>query len=140
MPFSPAKRHSPPHGRPARFVIEALALASVFLGYKRITLVEKLRGAEWGEKQRLKHHRWGANQIYRTAIENQGLLIKTGQFLSSRPDILPDEYVEVLSRLQDEFPPEPFDVIRTVVERELGKPIAEVFATFDTQPIAAASL
>ncbi len=140
MPFSTAKRHSPPHGRPARFIIEALALARVFLGYKRIALFEKVRGFEWAEKQRLKHHRWGANKIYTTAINNQGLLIKTGQFLSSRPDILPDEYVETLSKLQDELPPEPFEVIRGVIERELGKPLEAVFATFETQPIAAASL
>src|SRR5215212_5366158 len=140
MPFSTAKRHSPPHGRPARFVVEALALARVFLGYKRISLFEKLRGFEWAEKQRLKHHRWGANTIYITAIKNQGLLIKTGQFLSSRPDILPDEYVDVLSKLQDELPPEPFDVIRRVVERELGRPLEAVFQTFEPQPIAAASL
>src|SRR3954469_25277668 len=140
MPFSTAKRHSPPHGRPARFVIEAMALARVFLGYKRIALFERVRAFDWAEKQRLKHHRWGANKIYETAINNQGLLIKTGQFLSSRPDILPDEYVDVLSRLQDDLPPEPFEVIRSVVERELGKPLEAVFKTFEPRPIAAASL
>src|SRR6185436_19046034 len=140
MPFSAAKRNNPPHSRPARFVIEALALARVFLGYKRITLKERLRGSEWAERQRHKHHRWGANKIYETAITNQGLLIKTGQFLSSRPDILPDEYVDVLSHLQDELPPETFDTIRGVVERELGKPLDAVFQSFEPQPIAAASL
>ena len=123
MPFSAMKRNNPPHSRLARFVIEALALARVFLGYKRITLMERLRGFEWAERQRHKHHRWGANKIYETAITNQGLLIKTGQFLSSRPDILPDEYVDVLSQLQDELPPETFETIRGVVERELGKPL-----------------
>src|SRR5262245_10805396 len=120
MPLLPSGRQRPPESRPARFVVEGIALARVYLGYMRIRLMQKVRGFDWAERQRHKHHRWGANKIYGTAIRNQGLLIKTGQFLSSRPDILPDEYVDVLSRLQDELPPEPFDVIRAVVERELG--------------------
>ncbi|MHB8514889.1 MAG: ABC1 kinase family protein, partial [Dehalococcoidia bacterium] len=68
------------------------------------------------------------------------LLIKTGQFLGTRPDVVPDAYVEVLSRLQDEVPPESFDNIRRVIEHELGHPLAEIFAEFDEQPVASASL
>jgi predicted unusual protein kinase regulating ubiquinone biosynthesis (AarF/ABC1/UbiB family) len=134
------RTHRPPESRPMRFLVEGLALARVFLGYKRITLMQKLRGFDWAERQRHKHHAWGANLIYDTAVRNQGLLIKTGQFLSSRPDVLPDEYVEVLSKLQDALPPEPFEVIRGAIERELGKPLEAVFQSFEPQPIAAASL
>jgi predicted unusual protein kinase regulating ubiquinone biosynthesis (AarF/ABC1/UbiB family) len=141
MPVLPlGRRNRPPQNRPVRFMLEGLALARVFGGYKRITLMQRLRGFDWAERQRQKHNVWGANEIYTTAIKNQGLLIKTGQFLSSRPDILPDEYIDVLSRLQDELPPEPFDVIRREVERELGKPLDAVFQSFDPQPVAAASL
>ena len=91
-------------------------------------------------QRRHRHHAWSATRFYETAIRNQGLLIKTSQFLSSRSDIVPDEYVEVLSRLQDEVPPEPFEVVKREVERELGKPLTDVFTEFAETPIASASL
>ena len=115
-------------------------LARVFIGYKRIALVEKRRGAAWGEAGRKHHHRWSAERFYDTAVRNQGLLIKTAQFLSSRPDVVPDEYVDVLSRLQDEVPPEPFAVIRRVIETELGGDLYSLFREFDETPVASASL
>ncbi|WP_323190616.1 AarF/ABC1/UbiB kinase family protein [Halostella sp. PRR32] len=65
--------------------------------------------------------------------------IKLGQLLSTRPDILPPEYIDVLSQLQDEVPPAPWSDARTVVESELG-PVDEAFDGFDTEPISGASL
>jgi predicted unusual protein kinase regulating ubiquinone biosynthesis (AarF/ABC1/UbiB family) len=115
-------------------------LARVYAGYKRISLIEKRRGQEWGAARRRAHHTWSAERFYDTAIRNQGMLIKTSQFLSGRPDVMPEEYVAVLSRLQDEVPPEPFAVIERTVERELGRRLSEVFADFDETPIASASL
>ncbi len=133
-------RSRPPHSRVRRFVNVGSMLARVYLGYKRISLQEKRRGPDWAKQQRSRHHAWSARRFYDTAVRNQGLLIKTSQFLSSRPDVVPDEYVEVLSRLQDEVPPEPFPVIRKVIERELGSPLDEVFVEFDEAPVASASL
>jgi predicted unusual protein kinase regulating ubiquinone biosynthesis (AarF/ABC1/UbiB family) len=63
-----------------------------------------------------------------------------GQFLSSRVDLLPSEYIEELALLQDEVPAEPFSAIRPVIEAELGAPVEQVFAGFDPVPLAAASL
>ncbi len=65
--------------------------------------------------------------------------IKLGQLLSTRPDVLPPEYVEVLSKLQDEVPPAPWDEARVVLEDELG-PVDERFEDFDTEAISGASL
>jgi predicted unusual protein kinase regulating ubiquinone biosynthesis (AarF/ABC1/UbiB family) len=65
--------------------------------------------------------------------------IKLGQLLSTRPDILPPAYIDVLSRLQDDVPPADWEDARTVVEEELG-PVDEVFDEFDTDPISGASL
>ena len=65
--------------------------------------------------------------------------IKLGQLLSTRPDILPPEYVEVLSSLQDEVPPADWDEAEQVLEDELG-PVDETFDEFDTEPISGASL
>jgi aarF domain-containing kinase len=115
-------------------------LARVFIGYKLISFREKRKGKEWGEPKREAHHLWSAKKFYETAVRNQGLLIKTGQFLGTRPDVLPEAYVETLSRLQDEVPPEPFDVIREHIERELGRPLEEVFVEFAREPVASASL
>src|SRR5205823_3718329 len=78
--------------------------------------------------------------FYDTAVRNQGLLIKTAQFLSSRPDVVPDEYVDELAGLQDEVPPEPFSVIRALIERELRRDLFALFAEFDAAPVASASL
>ena len=133
-------RGNAPKTRIARFSNVGQMLVRVFLGYKIISLREKRKGTEWGEARRSKHHFWSATKFYQAAIKNQGLLIKTGQFLGTRPDVLPDAYVEVLSVLQDEVPPETFENVRAHVERELGKPLEEIFSEFSREPVASASL
>ncbi|MFB6250191.1 MAG: ABC1 kinase family protein [Halobellus sp.] len=65
--------------------------------------------------------------------------IKLGQLLSTRPDILPAEYIDVLSSLQDNVPPAPWEESKTVIEDELG-PVDEAFDDFDRDPISGASL
>jgi ubiquinone biosynthesis protein len=140
MPSLLPVRKRPPRSRLHRFINVGLTLARVYLGYKRISFFERWRGEVWAESSRRRHHRWSAQRLHDTAVRNQGLLIKTAQFLSSRPDIVPDEYIEVLSRLQDEVPPEPFEVIRREVERELGSPLETLFSEFATEPVASASL
>jgi predicted unusual protein kinase regulating ubiquinone biosynthesis (AarF/ABC1/UbiB family) len=72
-------------------------------------------------------------------VAMRGVLIKIGQFLSSRVDILPEEYTNELSKLQDQVPPAPFEDIALRVTEELG-PMNEVFSSFNPEPIAAASL
>ena len=130
----------PPRSRLIRFIDLGQVLVRLYLGYKAIGLLEKRRGSAWAEAQRKRHHRWSAERLYGVAVRNQGLLIKTAQFLSSRPDIVPEEYVQVLSGLQDEVPPEPFEVIRDVIEGEMGRPIEAVFRQFEREPVASASL
>jgi predicted unusual protein kinase regulating ubiquinone biosynthesis (AarF/ABC1/UbiB family) len=75
---------------------------------------------------------------FRLALEQLGTTyIKLGQLLSSRPDLLPDVYIEELGKLVDEVPPVPFAALRPVIEAELG---TEVFASIDERPVAAASI
>lgn len=66
--------------------------------------------------------------------------VKLGQILSSRPDILPEPYVEALSRLQDRVKPFPYDDVEAIVEAELGARINKIFGDFSREPLAAASL
>ena len=75
-----------------------------------------------------------------TAIKLGVLMIKLGQFLSSRADLLPEEALAVLSSLQDEVPAEPFSHVVSVIEDELGKPIDQIFSHIETKATAAASL
>ncbi|RPJ26468.1 MAG: AarF/ABC1/UbiB kinase family protein [Chloroflexi bacterium] len=81
-----------------------------------------------------------ASQFRAMAIRMGGVMIKVGQFLSSRLDVLPMEITEELSGLQDEVPAEDFDSIRRLAETELGAPLDEKFERFEPQPLAAASL
>lgn len=81
-----------------------------------------------------------ARRFHQLAVDLGGLMIKVGQFLSSRLDVLPPEITKELEGLQDEVPPVPFPALRTVAETELGCPLERVFAVFEETPIAAASL
>jgi len=80
-------------------------------------------------------------QRVRHTLEDLGAtFIKVGQFLSGRADLLPPEYIAEFSKLLDSAPVVPADQIREAIEEEFGAPIAELFATFDDVPVAAASI
>ncbi len=81
-----------------------------------------------------------ARRFHALAVGLGGLMIKVGQFMSSRLDVLPPEITEELAGLQDEVPPVPFPAIRGLAEAELGAPLEAVFESFDETPVAAASL
>jgi ubiquinone biosynthesis protein len=77
----------------------------------------------------------------RMAIEELGpTFIKLGQILSTRGDIVPPEFIRELEKLQDTVPPTDFVLIQAQVEKELKKPLKEVFPTFEPVPVASASL
>jgi predicted unusual protein kinase regulating ubiquinone biosynthesis (AarF/ABC1/UbiB family) len=75
-----------------------------------------------------------------TALKLGVLMIKLGQFLSSRADLLPEQALAVLTSLQDEVPAEPFDHVVNIIESETNKPIEEVFSMIERKATAAASL
>jgi ubiquinone biosynthesis protein len=80
-------------------------------------------------------------QRVRLALEELGpTFIKLGQLLSTRPDLLPPAYIEELSRLQDQVPQEPIALIRLEIQRQLHRPVEELFASFDPVPLAAGSI
>ena len=76
----------------------------------------------------------------KTAVQLGVLMIKLGQFLSSRADLLPQRALDVLSSLQDEVPPAPFSHVVSVIESELHQPINVLFSSIDPEATAAASL
>lgn len=74
-------------------------------------------------------------------LKNMGpTYIKLGQLLSTRPDLLPDAYLEALTSLQDDLPEIPYEEVREIVESEIGERISKAFETFDEQPLASASI
>ena len=85
--------------------------------------------------------RLSQSQRLRMAMEELGpTFIKLGQLLSTRPDVLDQEFIEEFSKLQDEVPAVTLDQVKTQIQRELGYPADELFAEFSEQPIAAASI
>jgi predicted unusual protein kinase regulating ubiquinone biosynthesis (AarF/ABC1/UbiB family) len=81
-----------------------------------------------------------ARRFHVLAVELGGLMIKVGQFMSSRLDVLPPEITAELEGLQDEVQAVPFADLRVVAEAELGMPLTRAYAWFDETPVAAASL
>ena len=81
-----------------------------------------------------------AQRFHALAVDLGGLMIKVGQFMSSRLDVLPPEITKELEGLQDEVPPVPFDAIRALAEAELGVPLERAYSFVDPTPLAAASL
>jgi Predicted unusual protein kinase len=80
-----------------------------------------------------------ARNVLDTFISLGPVYIKLGQWLSSRADILPQPYLEELSKLQDCVPSAPFDQVKPIIEKELG-PINEKFDEIDPNPISGASI
>ena len=91
-------------------------------------------------KTRVARFRRIARRFRGLATELSGLMIKVGQFVSARLDVLPVSVTRELEGLQDEVPPEPFEAVRGQLEASLGLTIEQAFAEFDQQAIAAASL
>jgi ubiquinone biosynthesis protein len=92
------------------------------------TWFERRRGASRGERLRL-------------ALEELGpIFIKFGQAVSTRRDLLPPDIADELAKLQDRVPPFAGEEARAAIERSLGRPVGEVFGSFETAPLAAASI
>lgn len=87
-----------------------------------------------------KHLQWQAEWLSRQLLKLGPTFIKIGQSISTRADLLPLSYIKELSKLQDNVPAFPNEAAMQIIERELGKPIAALFAEIEPEPIAAASL
>ena len=103
-------------------------------------ILPRIGFAKWSRKTRSERYRKIAARYRSLAIHMGGVLIKVGQFLSARVDVLPVEITTELSGLQDEVPSESFSDIQKVVESEFGIPILDKYVEFDPVPLAAASL
>ncbi len=93
----------------------------------------------WSSRKRTRHNPPQVN--FRMALEELGTTyIKLGQILSSRIDLLPEEFCRELKKLRDDAPPVEFSKIREVLEKELKKPLTEIFTDIEPVPLASASI
>ncbi len=120
-----------------RFFVVAWQFLPLLVAYAR----DRRRFFLFGRSRRVdpETHQHRAEVLLESLLTLGPTFIKLGQLLSTRPDILPPEYIEVLSALQDEVPPADWDEAKVVLEEELG-PIDERYEAFDTDPISGASL
>jgi aarF domain-containing kinase len=123
-----------------RFANVAWLAARIYAGYKSLQLWTRYVSNHNRDTLFRRQDLRAARAMYSTAIRLEGLLIKASQFIATRADVLPDEWVSTLAGLHDRVPPRPFPIIRRQIETELKKPLESVFAEFNRTPIASASL
>jgi len=93
------------------------------------------------KKREIRIERLTRPQGLRMAFEELGpTYIKLGQILSTRPDLIPMEFIRELSKLQDNVPSFPFDRVRKVIESEFGRPPEDLFDNLEAEPLASASI
>lgn len=128
------------YSRPRRFIdIWAFVLKLLtarWLYNKRWSYVGGVPTEEKRSARRKRQAIW----IRETLLDLGPTFIKVGQLFSTRADLFPSEYVEELSKLQDKVPAFSFEQVQTIVEADLGRPIHELYQSFDPIPLAAASL
>src|SRR2546428_4597687 len=122
-----------------RFPALAALVARIYGGYKVIQLSRGFAAARGDGARLARHHRRSAERAYRLATRLEGLPIKVCQFLGSRADILPAEYVEVLSRLQDRVPPPRLATFLPPLRRQLRRPVGAAVAEAHPPPPPAGS-
>ena len=120
-----------------RFVVVAYRFLPLIVAYLR----DRRRFLLFGRSRQVSREmqRDRAAVLLDTLLTLGPTFIKLGQLLSTRPDILPKAYIEVLSSLQDDVPPAPWAESKLVIEEELGG-VDDVYDNFDTEPISGASL
>jgi ubiquinone biosynthesis protein len=134
--------------RGGRHLVRLLSIAVILARYDALFPFARIRGARWlvplfrrfrRRDAGLRHLRPGE----RLALALQAMgpsFIKLGQALSTRADLIGDEMAGDLAQLQDRLPPFPGAEARGTIERELGKPMAELYAEFADEAVAAASI
>jgi ubiquinone biosynthesis protein len=128
------------HNRAYRFVRAALTIVAAMLRYVTLKVRRFVPGLRPTERSWERAHGKTGRAIHRLATKMGGAFVKMGQVVGARADVMPAALIEPLRGLHDRVPPRPFASLRAHVERELGKPIDDVFERVDEEPIAAASL
>jgi len=92
------------------------------------------------EQQKSDRRTRRASELRQALLSLGPTFIKVGQFFSTRADLVPAEYIDELSKLQDQVPAFATELAHSIIEAEFGKPVTALFAEFEPIPIASASL
>jgi predicted unusual protein kinase regulating ubiquinone biosynthesis (AarF/ABC1/UbiB family) len=112
----------------------------LLFSYLFLFLGKKIFGNRYYEKRIIGVHAKNAKRVKSTISELQGLFTKAGQLLSTLSHILPDQYMQTLESLQDDAPASPFEETKALIEKELNGTINSLFRSFESVPIASASI
>ena len=118
-------------------------IAGTLAKYGFAELVDRLDppGADWLKQVSPIDEEMSFAERVRAIFEELGpTFVKFGQVMSLRPDLVPEDLLQELEKLQDQVPPVPAEEIGPVIEEQLGRPVSEIFSEFDFRPVAAASL
>ncbi len=124
----------------SRFLTVIKLCVGIFWAFYSLRLQKLWRSSFWIEKRKEELYVTQAQYFRYTAVDLGGMLVKLGQFLSTRVDLLPQASIRELANLQDEVPAVSFPDIKAMIESEFGQPLGEVFYQFEEEPLAAASL
>jgi predicted unusual protein kinase regulating ubiquinone biosynthesis (AarF/ABC1/UbiB family) len=123
-----------------RFITVINLFVKIFWSFYSLKFKRLWHSSSWIEVRKQELYGSQARHFKETAVEMGGLLIKLGQFFSTRVDVLPPDSIRELAGLQDEVQPVPFEEIKVLAEVEFGRPLEEVFSSFSEMPLASASL
>lgn len=124
---------------PARLLLIARAVVPMYLSYLWLWGKWRWLGRRSPPEVWRRLHAKSADRFYRLAVRMRGGLIKVGQIISTRVDLMPAEWTSRLASLQDQVEPTPWPVIERRLTHELGAPPHTVFASIDQDAVAAAS-
>jgi predicted unusual protein kinase regulating ubiquinone biosynthesis (AarF/ABC1/UbiB family) len=120
--------------KPWQVIWRTFSIIFMFTGFLLGVLWDRATGKSEG------HQPERATQLREIITKLGPTYIKVGQALSTRPDLVREDYLAELTKLQDQLPPFPTTQALSIIERELGKPAREIYKSISTEPVAAASL
>ena len=123
-----------------RFYTVVSLFLKIFWSFYSIKYKKLWHGRDWPQAHRQQLFVSEARRFRHTAVDLGGLLIKLGQFFSTRVDVFPQTTIKELTGLQDEVEPVPFREVRQVAEEDLARSLEEVYARVEEMPVASASL
>lgn len=127
-------------GRASRFLRLSGLTGRVSSSYTGQRIKELFLDSDRADRSRSKTHLRNAERIVETLGELKGAVMKVGQYMSIQTDLLPKEFADVLATLQKSAPPVEYDLISSVITSEFGKAPEALFAHFDPEPHASASI
>lgn len=127
--------------RPLRRLLCAYSVTmKVVLSYATFAIRRRLRSKEKAALLADRIHQQNARRVLAAIVDLQGLFIKVGQLISVMANLLPTAFRKELETLQDSVPARPFDEVELRLREELGRSPREIFAEFETEPVASASI